>query len=160
MKVLEPEHKCHASFTYAGDELFPMTWIRADSLDRARLHRSTAKKVWLGVCGFSHRVFKAASDRQPLGQVAVIVFQDIGIGNGRCEEEGRCLARQCPLNRTPDSKLKKLLPSGEGWRSHQKALVQIQAFTETRHCKLFKGDASDGGIMLPLSPQQPRTVSP
>src|SRR6266851_2770807 len=126
---IEAEHICNESFTDAGEDLFGIKWIRADSLDPARLHRRTAKKVWLGVCGFSHRVFKTAHD----GQLELIVFNDLGIVNGRCEEETRCLAQQCPLNKTPDNMLKKLLRTQSKVEREQIGML-VRGFTQPRHC--------------------------
>ncbi len=153
---IEPEHSCQTSFTDTRESMFGIKWIRADSLDPARLHRRTAKKVWFAVCGFSHRVFKTAHG----GQLELIVFNDLAIVNGRCEEESRCLAQQCPLNKTPDSMLKKLLGTGDK-KARAKLETQIRAFTEVRHCGLFKEASSEGGIMLPPSPKSaPRASAP
>ncbi len=155
MKPIEPEHKCQARFTDAGEQFFPVAWIRADSLDPARLLRRTAKKLSIGVCGFSHRPFKVAS-----GPLEVLVFHDLAIVKGRCEEEGRCLAQQCPLNRTPDSMLKTLLGTRDR-ATRSKIREQLRPFTEARYCGLFKQDEYAGGIVLPpqSDPKQPPTFS-
>jgi hypothetical protein len=141
---IEQEHSCNATFTNTGEEMFGVKWMRADSLDHARLHPRAAKKVWLGVCGFSHRVFKTAGD----GQIELVVFNDLAIVNGRCEEESRCLAQQCPLNKTPDSMLKKLLRTRDKVEREQIGVL-VRGFTRLRHCGLFKSGSSEGGIMLP-----------
>lgn len=140
MKGIEPDHKCHAGFSSKElDTAFPILWIRADSLDQARLHRRSAKRLWLGVCGFSHRIFRAAY----YGPLDLIVFSDLIISEGRCEEESRCLARQCPLNRTKDSMVKKLL------RAKPREKTDVSALTQTRHCSLFATSPKQGGIILP-----------
>ncbi|MGI0013535.1 MAG: hypothetical protein ACREBU_08865 [Nitrososphaera sp.] len=141
MKSIEPDHKCQARFSAESEAEFPIRWIRADSLDQARLLRRSAKRLWLGICGFSHRIFRAAY----YGPLDLIVFNDLIISAGRCEEESRCLARQCPLNRTKESTLKKLVRTRRGKR------INLEGLTETRHCSVFADNSSQGGIILPPS---------
>jgi hypothetical protein len=156
MKPIEPHHRCRGSFPDSGEESFPIIWIRADSLDPLRLLRRTAKKLFVGVCGFSHRPFKVAHDGAD-GALELILFNDLEIVKGRCEEESRCLAQQCPLNRTPDSMLKKLLGTRDK-TMREKIGKQLRGLTGSRQCSLFDQN-SKGGILLPSSPNR-KTLPP
>jgi hypothetical protein len=141
MKSIEPEHHCNAKFTDAREKDFPIIWLRADTFDQLGLLRRSAKKVWLGVCGFSHRIFRVAY----YGALDLIIFQDLVISGGKCEEAQRCLVRQCPLNRTSGSTVKMLLRGRKGEK------LEFTALTSPRHCALFKERPNQGGIMVPPS---------
>ncbi len=141
MKGIDSEHGCHANFSDTAERRFPVRWIRGDSLDRLCLMPKASKKVWLAVCGFSHRIFRLAY----YGPVDVILFSDLIVANGECEEARRCLAHQCPLNRTSGSTEKKLLRARKGEK------VELTALTRERHCALFKEKPNEGGIILPPS---------
>lgn len=139
MKGIDSEHGCHANFSDTGERTFPVRWIRADSLDPLGLMPKASKKISLAVCGFSHRIFKLAY----CGPLEVILFSDLIVANGECEEARRCLARQCPLNRMSDCIAKKLLRARKGQK------VELAALTRDRHCALFKEKPNQGGIILP-----------
>lgn len=155
MKAIEPNHRCHSKFTGNSESPFPVLWVNAAIVDQAGLFPRTAKKLWVGVCGFTHRVFKLGADRGP-GALEVVLVNDLYIVNGKCEEARRCLARQCPLNRTPESVIRKLLP-----RMNEKVNFRsLRALTSTRHCGFFEKDPKQGGMIFPASRHRPASRRP
>lgn len=105
MKTIEPSHQCHATFSDQTTQDFPMRWIRADSLSAAGLNRRSAKKVWFGVCGFTHHVIRPDEN----GALDLMMVTDLFVAKGQCEMAKHCMAQTCPLNRTPNSEIKKML---------------------------------------------------
>ncbi len=139
--ALEPDHACLAHFV-GGDErggLFPVRWVSAKAFVREAPPQ--LEDVMLSVCGFSHRIFR-------LNYTALdpFVFHDIVIRDRKCEEARRCLARQCPLNRTTDGTIKKLAPASE--RKSTGILEVVQKLTSARHCGLFRDKPGEGGILV------------
>lgn len=139
MKAVDSEHDCHATFGDTAEAAFPVRWLRGDSLDRFGRAPKAAKRVWLAVCGFSHRIFRLAY----YGPLDLILVSDLVIASGKCEEARRCLARQCPLNRTPDSTVRKLFRPRKGER------LNLADLTGNRYCALFEEKLNEGGIILP-----------
>ena len=145
---LEPSHTCLAHFV-GGDErggFFSIRWIWASDL--LQMDLPVVENVMFGVCGFSHRIFR-------LNYTAIdpLVFHDIVIRDRQCEEAKRCLARQCPLNKTTDATIRKLGVS-EASKDTSKAkemLKAVEKLTARRHCELFRDKPSEGGILLPSS---------
>jgi len=127
MKNIESEHSCRGSFVDTAENEFEVSWIRGDNLGQMGLMRRASKKVWFGVCGFSHRVCRAAYN----GPLDLVVIQDVIISDGKCEDARSCLAGQCPLNQTAESTIKKLLKIRD-----QKDLLAVQALTARRFCSL------------------------
>lgn len=140
MKTIEPDHRCHPAFSDQTTQDFPVRWIRADSLSAAGLLGRNAKKVWFGVCGFSHHVIRPAE----LGVVELVVVNDLFITKGECEMSRRCMAQACPLNKTPDSTIKKML------RIRTKdGMEAVKIFAQRRYCEVFRKRPREGGMMLP-----------
>ena len=137
---LEPSHACLAHFV-GGDEkggFFPVRWVPANAFKKKP--DKGLKDVMVCVCGFSHRIF-----RLNYTVLDPFVFHDVVIRERKCEEAKRCLARQCPLNRTTDETIKKLAPG----RDRKGILEVVQRLTSARHCDVFKSKPNEGGILVP-----------
>jgi hypothetical protein len=126
MLTIEKDHACNMDVTPDTQErYFGIEWIRSD---RLRLNPGRkSKKVWFGICGYSHRICRVTASF-----IELLVFHGIYIHKGRCEDENSCLARECPLNKTSASTIKKLT----GLRSKQ--IVPLEALTAQRHCGPFQ----------------------
>ncbi len=137
MAQIDQTHKCHPEVDTTNDmSSFPVRWARADTFKVSSARK--AKKVWYGVCGFSHRIFRVAS--MPL---ELIVISDIIIDHGRCEESKYCLARNCPLNRTTESTIKKML------HVRSRSLEAASMLTRDRQCGAFRDDPRASGLIMP-----------
>ena len=117
-----------------------MRWIRADSLSAAGLNRRSAKKVWFGVCGFTHHVVRPAEN----GALDLMLSDDLYIVKGKCEMAEHCIAQTCPLNRTADSEIKKMLHIRT-----KDGMEAVKIFAQRRYCEVFKKRPRQGGMMLP-----------
>lgn len=141
MAKIDSAHRCHSTFDDRRKEAaFPIIWARADRF--TNLHKRMGKKVWLGICGFSHRIFRV-SPATGGAVVEMIVISDLIIDNGKCEMAKSCLARECPLNRTPESKIKKLI----GKKSSRPREVDLSPLTGERFCNFFKDNPKAGGFI-------------
>lgn len=67
--------------------IYPVLWVQASVL-----YKTTAQG-WLGICGYSKRVFAVKTSH-----MAVLLMNDVITTNGRCEEGTRCLDYRCPFN--------------------------------------------------------------
>jgi hypothetical protein len=94
---------------------------------------------WEGACGYSHRIF-AISKGLPLP----LALHEISISQGgQCAEAQRCLARQCPLNRTSPERL--------GWLvglKRRQTPPQTIPLTDARYCELFRDKPTKGGVLI------------
>ena len=142
MKTIEPSHRCHATFSDKTTQDFPMRWIRADSLSAAGLYRRSAKKVWFGVCGFTHHIVRTDEN----GALDLMLSTDLFISKGQCEMAKHCIAQACLLNRTPDSRVKKMMHIRT-----RDGIEAVKTFAQRRYCEVFKKHHRDGGMMLPKS---------
>ena len=140
MKTIEPNHGCHATFSDKTTQDFPMRWIRADSLDTAGLYRRSAKKVWFGLCGFTHHVIRPDEN----GALDLMLVNDLFISKGQSEMAKHCMALTCPLNKTRDSEIKKMLHIRT-----QDGLEAVKIFAQRRYCGVFSERRRQGGMMMP-----------
>jgi hypothetical protein len=141
MAKIDSAHKCHSDFSDNQDGTFPIIWARGDFF--TQLRKKMAKKMWFGMCGFSHRIFRV-SPNVGIGALQIIVVTDLIIQNGRCEEAKRCLARECPLNKTPESTIKKLIYK----KGRRPVEFDLSPFTDQRNCTFFK-KGTEGGFVVP-----------
>jgi hypothetical protein len=125
MLSIEQDHKCNADVTVETEKSFPIQWVRADAF--SIVPGRNRKKVMLGVCGYSHRICRVTT--QPFD---TIVFSDVTIRDGECEDATSCLARECPLNKTPESTIKKLI------HHRPRQFVSLDVLTGPRHCEVFQ----------------------
>src|SRR5215510_8582971 len=138
MSKLDPSHTCHADFTDEQEAHFPIIYARADMFTHSS--RRSAKKVFFGICGFTHRIFRIHSDNGG-STLQMMMVDDLIIKDGKCEMEKYCLARECPLNHTPDSSIKKQLHKQQRPRE-----FDITPLTGARHCEWFKAHP-EGGLI-------------
>ena len=123
MSTLDRQHVCNSDVTEKTREAyFDIRWIRGDRFRPGR----KIKKVWFGVCGYSHKICRITASALDL-----IVFDGVFVDQGRCEDATSCLATSCPLNKTPQSRIKKMI----GQRPRQ--VIPVEVLTDPRHCKIF-----------------------
>ena len=148
MKKIDSVHSCHSEFNDGQEASFPILYIRSDLL--TNLSKRAGKKLFLGICGFSHRLFRVHHDRG--GSAAeMMMIDDLIIKSGRCEMEKSCLALQCPLNRTPHSTMKKQI--NQPTRPHE---LDVLPLTADRLCGWFE-KYPEGGIIVSKDAPQTRS---
>ena len=127
MNALDKNHVCNSDVTKKTREAwFGTRWLRGDAFRPGR----KIKKVWFGICGYSHQVCRVSAN-----YIDTLVFDGVYVDNGKCEDAMYCLAKSCPLNKTPESMIKKII----GHRPRQ--IVPIEVLTDPRHCDIFKKSA-------------------
>jgi hypothetical protein len=124
MLAIEQDHKCNSDVTVETEKSFPIQWVPANALSIVPGRKR--KKVMLGVCGYSHRICRVTAQA-----IDTIVFSDVIIHEGRCEDAASCLARECPLNKTAQSTINKLI------HHRPRQFVPLEVLTGPRHCEVF-----------------------
>ncbi len=127
MDAIDKHHACNSDVTKETREAhFDIRWLRGDAFRPGR----KIKKIWFGVCGYSHRVCRVSGNFSD-----TIIFNGVYVDEGRCEDATSCLATSCPLNKTPQSRIKKFI----GHRPRQ--VVPLEVLTDPRHCNVFNKSA-------------------
>lgn len=135
----EPGHPCSRLWSAGEFSKVPVRWMNFCShTDAERLPRNHVHE-WEGVCGYSHRTFALSK-----GVLLPLALHEISISQtGLCSEAQRCLARQCPLNRTSPERL--------GWLvglKRRQTPPQTIPLTDARYCELFRDKPTKGGILI------------
>jgi len=127
MNAIDKQHACNLDVTEETQEAyFDIRWLRGDAFRPGR----KIKKVWFGICGYSHQICRVSANF-----FDTLVFSGVYVDKGRCEDATYCLATHCPLNKTPQSRIKKII----GQRPRQ--IVPIEVLTDPRHCNIFQKSA-------------------
>jgi hypothetical protein len=78
---------------------YPIIWGEADALFEGITVK--LKRVMLGICGYSKRVWKVLP---PGDKLSLLIINDILVNKDWCEEGRHCLDFNCSLNKaTPES---------------------------------------------------------
>jgi hypothetical protein len=146
MIPLDPNHQCTNFWASGRSRVVPVRWAKLADLFNGFEGVTGARDTWAGVCGYSHRVFHLCTNTlEPL------MVRDIYITPKRgCEEGRRCLARQCPLNRTRDAWLRDFLQLKRRQPTPQKLNV-----TQPALCQMFEQRPAESAVYLP-PPQEPK----
>ena len=74
---------------------YPVLWVDA------KIMTNTKQRYYLGICGYSKRVFHLAPAKSQ-GLLIVMIVRDLYLDDelGICEEQRRCLDVDCPFNKT------------------------------------------------------------
>src|SRR5205814_2227971 len=90
MDAIDKHHACNSDVTNETREAhFGIRWLRGDAFRPG----GKIKKVWFGVCGYSHRVCRVSGNF-----IDTIIFNGVYVDEGRCEDATSCLAKSCPLS--------------------------------------------------------------
>jgi hypothetical protein len=139
MIPVDPNHLCTKFWAEDDRRKVPVLWGTLDLLLNGPWSKRAARRTHAGICGYSHRIFYLSANL-----LFPLVVHDIYISPQRgCEEGRRCLARQCPLNRTGDDWLRKFLHR----RANQPVPEKINV-SEPQFCHLFEKKPDRCGILL------------
>jgi hypothetical protein len=140
MIPLDPKHECTKFWATEERQKVRVKWGTLAALFENFHGVRGARRTWAGVCGYRHRVFHLSTI-----QLCPLTIQDIYITPEKgCEEGRRCLARQCPLNRTSDASLRRLLNA-----KPQEPLTACSNLTEATLCRMFEERPTEPGAYLP-----------
>lgn len=135
----EPGHPCSSFWSDGRFDKVPVRWMNLNSPTDPEFMSRDSPLGWGAVCGYSHRIFALAKSA-----LLPLAVHEISVSKtGACAEGERCLARQCPLNRTSPARLKWLL----GLKRKQPVAETIP-LTDARYCELFRHKPTVGGVFI------------